>query len=138
MSNTHIEGRIVRIARPDTVLYSLFENLTNFTQNMPADMLSQAHIKATPNTLIAKVKGFEIGMHVTERTPFTQIKYEQYGATPIPFMFTVKLESMGPNTTDFQLIMDTELSGIYKMMLGGKLQEVVDKITDQLETTLGA
>lgn len=136
MSNTHIEGRVVRLERPASLLYSIFENLTNFTQNVPADMLSQADVKATPNTLVAKVKGFEVGMQVTERTPFSQIKYEQYGATPIPFSFTVKLESISDNTTDFQLIMDTQMSGIYKMMLGSKLQEVVDKITDQLETTL--
>lgn len=136
MSNTHIEGRVVRLSQPAAVLYSIFENLTNFTQNMPADMLSQADVKATANTLIAKVKGIEIGMQVIERTPFTQIKYQQYGATPIPFTFTINLETMGTNTTDFQLIMDTEISGVYKMMLGSKLQEIVDKITDQIQASM--
>jgi len=137
MSNTHIEGRIIRIARPASVLFSIFTDLTNFTQNLPDHMLSDAQVETTPDTLVAKVKGIEIGMHVTERTPFTQVKYQQYGATPIPFNFTINLESISASTTDFQLIMDTELSGIYKMMLGNKLQEVVDKITDQIETTMG-
>ena len=137
MSNTHIEGRIVRIARPAAVLFSVFTDLTNFTQNLPEKMLSDTQIETTPDTLVAKVKGIEIGMHVTERTPFTQVKYEQYGASPIPFNFTINLESISTSTTDFQLIMDTELSGIYKMMLGTKLQEVVDKVTDQIETSMG-
>lgn len=137
MSNTHIEGRIVRISQPAQVLYSMFIDLTNFTRNLPQEIVANAQVTATPNTLVGKVKGFEVGMHITERTPFTQVKYEQYGSTPIPFSFTVKLESISLNTTEFQLIMDTELSGIYKMMLGSKLQEVIDKITDQLETTLG-
>lgn len=137
MSNTHIEGRIVRISQPAQVLYSMFIDLTNFTRNLPQEMLLDAKVKATPNTITGKVKGFEVGMHITEQTPFTQVKYEQYGSTPIPFTFTINLESLGVNTTDFQLKMDTELPGIYKMMIGSKLQEVVDKITDQLETAMG-
>ncbi len=138
MSNTqHIEGRIVRIARPASVLFSIFTDLTNFTQNIPADMLSGAEVTSTPNTLIGKVKGIEIGMHVIERTPFTRVKYEQYGASPIPFSFTINLESISTSTTDFQLIMDTQLSGMYKMLIGNKLQEVVDKVTDQLEKAMG-
>jgi len=137
MSTTHIEGRIVRVARPASVLFSIFTDLTNFTKNIPTDMLSHADLQLTPDTLIAKVKGLEIGIHVIERTPFTRVKYEQYGSSPFPFCFTINLESISTNTTDVQITMDTELSGMYKMMIGSKLQEVVDKVTDQLETAMG-
>ncbi|MDD2584678.1 MAG: hypothetical protein PHE99_07035 [Bacteroidales bacterium] len=137
MSNTHIEGRTVRIAQPAQVLYSMFVDLTNFTRNLPQEILSEAQVESTPDTITGKFKGFQLGMHITERTPFTQVKYQQYGTSPIPFCFTIKLESISLNTTEFQITMDTELNGMYKMMLGGKLQEAVDKITDQLESTLG-
>jgi len=137
MANTHIEGRVVRVARPADVLYSLFTDLTNFTRNIPADMMDKADLKATPDTLLAKVQGFEIGMKICERTPFTRIRYEQHGSSPIPFTFTVLLNDLGTGTSDFQLIMDSKLSGIFKMMLGGKLQQIVDKVTDEIERALG-
>lgn len=168
MANTHIEGRVVRVARPADILYSLFTDLTNFTRKMPADisninadtsninadipnmpdipedmrnmladMQDKADVRATPDTLLAKVQGFEIGIKICERTPFTRIRYEQYGSTPIPFTFTVLLKDLGTGTSDFQLIMDSELSGMFKMMLGGKLQEIVDKVTDGIERALG-
>lgn len=168
MANTHIEGRVVRVARPADILYSLFTDLTNFTRKMPADisninadssninadipnmpdipadmrnmladMQDKADVRATPDTLLAKVQGFEVGIKICERTPFTRIRYEQYGSTPIPFTFTVLLNDLGTGTSDFQLIMDSELSGMFKMMLGGKLQEIVDKVTGGVERALG-
>ncbi|MDP3453231.1 MAG: hypothetical protein Q8R90_09775 [Bacteroidales bacterium] len=138
MSNSHIEGRVVRISRPASSLYSLFSDLTNFTRNLPQDMRDKADIKSTPDTLVASVQGFEIGMKVCERSPFTYVKYDHYGSTPIPFAITVNLNDLGNGSCDFQLIMDTQLSGMFKMMLGGKLQEVVDKITDEIERAMGA
>ncbi len=137
MANTQIEGRIVRIARPAEVLYSVFSDLTNFSQNLPAELASKAEINCTPNTIVAKVQGFELGLEVTERRPFKMVRYAQYGASPFTFSITVSLEEISLNTTDFQLKMETELSGIYKMMLGGKLQEAIDKITDQIEQSMG-
>jgi hypothetical protein len=136
-SATHIEGRVVRIARPAEVLFLVFTDLTNFTRNIPPDMAGKADITTTPDTLVARVQGIELGVKVSERTPFSRIRYEQYGNSPFPFSFTINLDSPDPSHTDFQLIMDTELSGMFKMMLSGKLQEVVDKVTDQIEAALG-
>ncbi|MHC1779049.1 MAG: hypothetical protein AB9922_02295 [Bacteroidales bacterium] len=138
MANTHIEGRVVRIARPPMTLYSLFTDLTNFTRNLPPEMRDKAELTATPDTLLAKVQGFEIGMKISERTPFSCVKYEQYGSSPIPFEFTVLLTDLGNGFSEFQLIMDSELSGMFKMMLEGKLREMVDKVTDQIETAMGS
>ena len=137
-SSTHIEGRVVRIARPTEVLYSVFTDLTNFTKNIPVEMSGKADLTTTPDTLVARVQGMELGIKVSERTPFSRVRYEQYGKSPFPFSFTINLDSPDPSHTDFQLVMDTELSGMFKMMLGGKLQEVVDKVTDQIEMALGA
>jgi carbon monoxide dehydrogenase subunit G len=137
MSKTKTEGRVIRIARPAEVLYSIFSDLTNFTENIPPEMLGNAEVRSTPNTIVGKVQGFEVGMEVKHRKPFSKIEYSQYGATPIAFDLSVNLESLSPGTTDLQIVLETELSGMYKMMLGSKLQEVVDKITDQLEQAMG-
>jgi carbon monoxide dehydrogenase subunit G len=137
MSKTKTEGRVIRIARPAEVLYSIFSDLTNFTDNVPPEMLGNAEVQSTPNTIVGKVQGFEVGLEIKNRKPFSKIEYSQYGATPIAFDLSINLETLSPGTTDLQIILETELSGMYKMMLGSKLQEVVDKITDQLEQAMG-
>lgn len=128
----------MRIARPVEVLFAVFTDLTNFTKNIPPEMAGKADLTTTPDTLVARAQGMELGVKIAERTPFSRIVYEQYGNSPFPFSFTINLDSPDPSHTDFQLVMDTELSGMFKMMLGGKLQEVVDKVTDQIEMALGA
>ncbi|HCT94515.1 MAG: hypothetical protein A2X19_06580 [Bacteroidetes bacterium GWE2_39_28] len=137
-SSTHIEGRVVRIARPVEVLFAVFTDLTNFTKNIPPEMAGKADLTTTPDTLVARAQGMELGVKIAERTPFSRIVYEQYGNSPFPFSFTINLDSPDPSHTDFQLVMDTELSGMFKMMLGGKLKEIVDRVTDQIEMALGA
>ena len=36
----------------------------------------------------------------------------------------------------FNIELEAELSGMFKMMLGGKLQEAVNQLTDRLEAAL--
>ena len=49
-----------------------------------------------------------------------------------PFHFSVKIhfDEAGAGKTDFWVEVDAELNGILKMMLGGKIQEALDKMVD--------
>lgn len=134
MSTTDIQGRVVRIPRPAEFLYAVFTDLNNFTKNLPGDMIDKSQVTSTEDTLVAKVQGFELGLQIGDRTPFSRIKYRQYGNSPFPFEFTVNLTAIDPGHTDFQLGLSTELPAMFKMMLGSKLQEVIDKVTDQIES----
>ncbi|MEN6619372.1 MAG: hypothetical protein ABFC28_07750 [Rikenellaceae bacterium] len=136
MSSTQVNGRKVVVKHPASVLFSLFSDLNNFTRNLPSDFQNKTDIKSTSDTLLANVNGFEIGLKVEEQTPFSSIKYVQYGKSPISFTFWLFLNSINDEETEFHLELDAELSGIYKMMLGGKLQEMIDKVTEELEKSL--
>ena len=133
MGNTQIKGRRVVVKYPARALFELFSDLTNFTKNLPQDMLKGSEVTATRDTLIAKVQGFEIGLVVAERVEFFLVRYDQYGKNIFPFTFYVRLDSKSEAETEFMIEMDTELSGMFKTMVGGKLQELVDKVTDQIE-----
>lgn len=136
MGNTQVKGRSVVVRQPANVLFTLFSDLTNFTRNLPQEMRDKADLQSTPDTLLAKVQGFEMGIKVEERIPFISIKYIQNGNSPIPFSLFVFFNSISDIQTEFHLELDAELSGMLKIMLGGKLQEVVDKITDEMEKGL--
>lgn len=133
MGNTQIKGRRVVVKYPASALFELFSDLTNFTKNLPQDMLKGSEVTSTRDTLVAKVQGFEIGLVVAERVEFSLIRYDQYGKNLFPYTFFVRLDSKSESETEFMIEMDTELSGMFKTMVGGKLQELVDKVTDQIE-----
>ncbi|MFA5849870.1 MAG: hypothetical protein WC833_08300 [Bacteroidales bacterium] len=133
MGVTQVKGRKVVVKQPSDVLFGLFSDLNNFTRNLPDGVLEKSEIKSTSDTLLAKVQGFEMGLKVDERTPFSSIKYVQYGKSPIAFVFKVLLSPVNDAETEFHLELDAELSGIFKMMLGSKLQGAIDKVTDELE-----
>jgi|GEM_PF-2181662 hypothetical protein len=128
-----VEGRIVRISRPAEAVYMVFSDFSHFTRFISADIMEKYELKIGEETVIGKAYGFELGMQIAERTPFSGIVYKQYGRMPIEFSLAVNITTLAPGTCDFQLILETELPGIYKMMLGNKLQEVVDKLTDNIE-----
>jgi len=133
MGNTQIKGRRVVVKYPASALFELFSDLTNFTKNLPQDMLMGSEVTSTRDTLIAKVQGFEIGLIVAERVEYTLVRYDQYGKNIFPYTFFVRLDSKSEAETEFMIEMDTELSGMFKTMVGGKLQDLVDKVTDQIE-----
>ena len=133
MGNTQIKGRRVVVKYPATALFELFSDLTNFTKNLPQDMLKGSEVISTKDTLVAKVQGFEIGLVVAERVQYSLIRYDQYGKSIFPYTFFVRLDAKSETETEFMIEMDTELSGMFKTMVGGKLQDLVDKVTDQIE-----
>jgi len=133
MGVSQVIGRKVVVRQPSNVLFGLFSDLNNFTRNLPEGVLEKSEIKSTTDTLLAKVQGFEMGIKVDERTPFSTIKYVQYGKSPIAFVFKVLLNPVNEGETEFHLELEAELSGIFKMMLESKLQGAIDKVTDELE-----
>jgi hypothetical protein len=137
MSNTKVQGKRVVVKQSANVLFAFFSDLTNLVKNIPDDLKTQSELSATSDTLMAKVKGFSIGLKVEERILYKSVKYIQNGNSPFPFAILVNMNSIGEAETDFQLEMEAELPMMIKMMIGGKLQEFVDKITDEIERGFG-
>ncbi len=137
-SMTKVEGRVVRINRPNQVVYSIFSDLTNFAANLPQEMIDKSEVRVTPNTLIGKVQGFELGIEVLQRTPFEKIEYKHYGNSPIEFNIDVNMTYVSASSCDFQFIVRANIPAMLKFMIVGKLQEAVDKITDQIEQATSA
>lgn len=88
-------------------------------------------VTADYDTLSATVQGFQIGVKVHERVPYSRIELVDYGA---PFAFHIELHfdpARAESTkTDFWIKVEAELNLMMKMMLGGKIKDVLDKIVD--------
>jgi hypothetical protein len=136
MGDTKISGRIVTVRHPDREIYALFADLGHFAEHLPEDVKEKSSLEFDTDHLLAKVQGFEFGIKVEERVPFTMVKYIQFGTTPVSFDFFVNIEALSEDTCSFRLSLDAQLGTMMKMMVGGKLKEAVDRLTDELEKRL--
>ncbi|MDD2595838.1 MAG: hypothetical protein PHD11_08510 [Bacteroidales bacterium] len=125
-----VHGKTIVINKPSYAIYSAFSDLRNLVANLPED--KKEKVVADADTISAKVQGFNIGVKVHERVPFSKIDFEQYGQSPFPFLFSMFMEPADDQKTYFHIELRAELNGIMKMMIGGKLQELVDKLTEQI------
>jgi len=135
MSNTEVKGRKVHINQPAERVFTAFSDLSNFVKNLPEEHRDK--VRADTDTLTVQAQGLELGIRIVERTPFTTLRFEQHGAqTLFPFTFWIHVGGEGENSSTLQLELHAELNMMMKMMLGSKLQEGMDKLTEQFAAGL--
>ena len=119
------------VSRQPAELYMAFTDMRNFQQMLPEERRSQ--VTADMDTLSATVQGFTVGVKVFQRTPYSRIELVDYGA-PCAFHIDLCFDPgpVGGLTCDFHIRAEAELNLMMKMMLGGKIREMLDKIVDGL------
>ena len=118
------------VSRAPYELYMVFVDMRNFVQFLPED--KKAGVNADYDSIQAEVQGFNIGVRVKDRTPYSKIEYMDDGA---PFKFRIILHfdaASDPYKTDFQIEVEAELNFMMKTFLGGKIKDALDKVVDSL------
>lgn len=111
-------------------LYMAFVDMRNFTRFLPED--KKADVTADYDSIHAVVQGFNIGVRVKERVPYSRLEFMDDGA-PFKFFLTLRFNpSSDPYKTDFEIVVDAELNFMMKTLLGGKIKEALDKVVDSL------
>lgn len=112
-------------------LYMLFVDMRNFVNFLPED--KKQGVVADYDSIHADVQGFNIGVKVVERVPYSRVVFQDDGA---PFTFEVAMffnpAPENPYKTEFQIILEAELNFMMKTILGGKLKDALDKVVDAL------
>ena len=137
MADTTITGKTVLIDRQPAVLYSALGDLSALVANLPEDKKDM--VSATQDTISASLQGFNFGMQVSERVPFNRVTFTQMDGSPIDFSINACFDPVDDPSnpeadckTNFHLELNAQLGGMLKMMLGGRLQGLLDKLTDTL------
>ncbi len=111
-------------------LYMLFTDMRNFVQMLPED--KKQGVTADFDSVHANVQGFDIGVKVADRVPYSKLEYQDDGA-PFPFRLKMTFDpAADPYKTEFQITLDAELNMMMRMFLGSKLQDGLDKVVDGL------
>ncbi len=128
---TEIESKHGIVSRQPHELFMSFTDLQNFQRMLPDD--KKDAITATYDTLEASVQGFNVGVKVHQRVPYSRIELVDYGA-PFAFHITLNFQPApeNPYKTDFWVKVEADLNLMMKMMLGGKIKEGLDKLVDGL------
>ena len=119
------------VSRGQCELYMQFVDMRNFVAMLPED--KKGSVKADFDTLDVTVQGFNIGIRVTRRQPYSLISVEDNSA-PFHFCVDIHCDPAGGNAakTDFWIEVKADLNLMMKAMLGGKIREALDKVVDGL------
>lgn len=117
--------------RPASQIYMVLSSFDNFTPIL-ADKVEGW--SADDQSCRFKVKGFEIGLKMVERTPHECIKVTGDGTAPMPFTFWLQMKEVEGEMADtrMRLVLHVELNMMMKMMIGGRLQEAIDTMADKI------
>lgn len=128
---TEIESKHGIVSRQPYELYMSFVDMQNFLRMLPEDKRDM--ITADNDTLTATVQGFNIGVKVHQRVPYSRIELVDYDA-PFAFHLVLHFEPAAedPYKTDFWINVEADLNLMMKMMLSGKMKEALDKVVDGL------
>ncbi len=132
--NTTVKGKEVLLKRPPMALFSMFDDLSRFTQNVPEK--PDVQISSTKDSVQITFKGIHLGVVVESREPFSRVVLKDDGQSFVPFRLTFIMNPIGLDQTLFHIELEAELNFMMKMMIGSKLQETVDSITDQIENAI--
>lgn len=130
---TSQQHQILRSAEQIYALISRFDNLT------PAVADKVEEWQATEDTCSFKAKGFTVKLRMTERVEPKHVKIEgDEGGMPIDFAFWIQLHKVSDTDTRLRLVLEIELNMMMKMMIGGKLQGVLDQIAEGIAKAMNA
>ena len=125
-----IKSKRAVVSKAPYELYMAFVDMRNFVNFLPED--KKEGVQADYDSIHAEVQGFNIGVKVVDRTPYSRIVVEDDGA-PFHFSITVHFDpASDPYKTDFQIVLDADLNFMMKTLLGSKLKDGLDKVVDAL------
>ncbi len=123
-----------QILRPAEQIYAAISRFDNLTPAL-ADKVEEW--QATEDRCSFKAKGFSIKLRMEERIAGKQVKIVgDEGGVPVDFTFWIQLQPVSETDTRMRLVLHVELNMMMKMMIGGKLQEALDKIAEGIATAM--
>lgn len=125
-----IKSKRAIVSKAPYELYMVFTDMSNFVRFLPEE--KKADVTADYDSLHATVQGFNIGVRISSRTPYSRIDFADDGA---PFKFTLSMHfepASDPYKTDYQICLDADLNFMMKTLLGSKLQDALDKVVDAI------
>lgn len=115
MSLTRIESDTVQIENSAENVFTYLSNFNNFQKLMPEQVTNW---QSTPDECTFTINGMAtIGMKIIDKLPHNKINIRSNGKVPFDFNLQVLLNEQGSNRSSGQLVFESELNPMLKMMV---------------------
>lgn len=122
------ESKYQRIFRSASEIYPM---ISDFSLLTPAISDKVENWQATADMCSFRVKGFDVKLRMTDKVENKHVKIQpEGGGVPVDFAFWIQLHEVSPGDTRMRLVLHAELNFMLKMMVGGKIQEGLDKAAE--------
>ena len=116
-----------QIFRPADQIFAAISRFDNLT---PALKERVEEWEATEESCSFKAKGFPVRLRMEERVAPKHVKIVGDGGVPMDFAFWIQLQPVAEQDTRLRLVLHAELNMMMRMLIGGKLQDALDRIAD--------
>lgn len=124
------QQQVFRPAEQIYMLISRFDNLTPALQDKVEEW------EATEERCSFKAKGFSVKLRMEERVECKHVKIVGDGGVPMDFALWIQLHKVSESDTRLRIVLHVELNMMMRMMIGGKLQEAVDRIAEGIAAAM--
>ncbi|MCI1720536.1 MAG: hypothetical protein LKM37_05930 [Bacteroidales bacterium] len=125
-----IVGKEVTLPLGAERLYSVFSDLRGITSKLPEEYKSK--VTATQDTIEGEYNGMKLGLKVAQRIENQLVSLKPSGAFPFDFTLNFLMDPLPENKTKFRIEVDAEMNFLIRSMFGGKIKEMIDKMTDAI------
>lgn len=129
MANRY-ESKQQQIFHPAEQIYLTLEKFSNFTPLIGNKVEDWC---ADDDQCSFTAKGMKFSLKIVDRQPGKVIKIVPGdGGIPIEFSFWIQMKQVGDNDTRIRLVLDIDLNFMLRTMVGGKIQDMLDKVAEGL------
>lgn len=122
------KSKTVLVQASPVVLFNRITDLQGMMASVPED--KRKDITVDGDTIRTTQSGFTIAICIREKVPFSKVVFADVEA-PFHFSVTVNLEGTDDILqTRLSVDIDADLNFMMKAVLGGKIQEYLDKAVD--------
>lgn len=127
-----IGSKITKINQPGTKVYNFLSDFNNLKKAFAEKAESW---ESTTDSCKFKANNYpSIGLKISERIPYSLIKYTDDGIGMFNFSLDVHLENIQQNETNIQIIINADIGAAMKVMAEKPLQIFADGMVDFLST----
>ncbi|MBP5229242.1 MAG: hypothetical protein J6Z32_03750 [Bacteroidales bacterium] len=123
------EGKEVEFQAPAYALFNNFSDLTLFKERIPAEYRDK--VVLTKDSVSGEYNGMNLTLKVVERIPYSRVVMKPEGF-PMDFSLVFNLADNGVNASKMKIAVQAQMNFLTKQLMGRKIQELVDKISDNL------
>ncbi len=124
------KSKEVEIKSPAFAVFSAFSDLTNLKDKLPDEFRDK--VVVTADTVEGDYNGMHLGMKVAERIPTSKIVMRPMEGFPLDFSLIFDIADVSASSSRLNISIEAEMNFIMKAMLGGKIQSMLDQITEKL------